>query len=663
MSLGGSSRWLFSVKLYLSAMLAYAVSVHMALPQSYWAVATCCAVMNPVSGAIRSKAVYRGMGTFCAGVIALLLAAAFASTPLVMVIGAGLLTVTAIGLALLDRTPRSYGFQLFGVTLLLIAVSGADHPEYMFDTAVARICEICVGLLCCTLVDSILAPRSLTPAMRGRLQTWLANMESWMDDALLGQRGDALTTHDRHRIIADMIAMSTLAGQLSYDPVVGTRERRCVFAIQQRLLRMVPLLSGVESYSSFWPSDGRHALSVWKRAVSQRMRDGLAADPALLLQGRKAMSRNAPDQPWQELMRGNFVELVADVLQLWTEIRRIQEHLNEGRALPAQLAKQVADSRPFPLWPDVRLALRVSAGVLIAYGVLCGLWWATGWTQGANALLMGVVAMAFFGTVDEAGKAIGAFLRFSALGLGLGGLLSYGLLPLAQNYEMFLAIMALVMLPIGAWAATTPLAILLLALALSNADLQAVYAPRDFGAFLDACVSTLIGIGVGQWCIGIVRRMGPSHMVRRLAEQERKDLKALTVAAGPRVRDNYVNRSLDRIAGITSRSPADDDGSAGLLAGLRAGVAVATIREAAATASGSLRVACDAILAEVRRGRGDTASTQLLLRVDQALSAAWHKHGTTPHALVRSLVGLRLALFEHSHPWAPIPDAVGNTND
>ncbi|MBR8652286.1 FUSC family protein, partial [Achromobacter sp. Marseille-Q0513] len=217
----GPSQWLFSFKLYLSAMLAYALSVHLALPQSYWAVVTCCSVMNPLSGAIRSKSLYRGLGTFCAGVAALLLASAFADAPLLIIIGSGLLAVAAFGLALLDRTPRMYAFQLFGVTLLLVAVSGVDHPELMFDTAVARICEIGVGLFSCTVVDSILAPRSLAPAMRGRLNGWLVDMETWMDDALLGWRGDAASRKDRHRIIADLTAMSALAGQLSYDPVVG----------------------------------------------------------------------------------------------------------------------------------------------------------------------------------------------------------------------------------------------------------------------------------------------------------------------------------------------------------------------------------------------------------------------------------------------------------
>ncbi|MBR8655847.1 FUSC family protein, partial [Achromobacter sp. Marseille-Q0513] len=421
---------------------------------------------------------------------------------------------------------------------------------------------------------------------------------------------------------------------------------------QRRLLRMVPLLSAAESYSALWPAEGSAALAAWKEAVAARARAGEPADDALLEQGRRAMPAGH-EQPWAELTRHNFVSVAADALQLWAEIRQIQAHQDSGQALPARLARKVRDSRPFPLWPDVRLALRVSGGILLAYAALCGLWWATGWTQGANAVLMGAVALAFFGNVDEAGKAIGAFLRFSALGLALAGVLSYGLLPWAQNYEMFLAVMALVMLPIGAWAASTPLAILLLALALSNVNLQAVYAPRDFAAFLEACCTTLLGICAGQWSIGIVRDMGAAQAVERLARQERDDVRALARGGEPQARDNYTNRALDRIASITSRRPVDGDGSVRLLSGLRAGVAISVIRETGAGAPGGLREACEALLDEVRRARGEGVPPQLLARIDEALSAAWRAGAAAPGMLVRGLVGLRVALFERSQAWVP----------
>src|SRR3546814_13329337 len=86
-------------------------------------------------------------------------------------------------------------------------------------------------------------------------------------------------------------------------------------------------------------------------------------------------------------------------------------------------------------------------GIFVAYILLCGLWLATGWHQGPNAVLMGTVAVAFFGGGDEPGKAIAAFGRFAVLSLFLAAILAYGLLPLANDFPTFLIVMGLFMLP------------------------------------------------------------------------------------------------------------------------------------------------------------------------------------------------------------------------
>src|SRR3546814_19544770 len=64
-------RWLFAAKLFIAGMIAFAIAVKIGLPQPYWALVTCCVVMNPITGAIRSKAIYRFMVTLVAGVVSL----------------------------------------------------------------------------------------------------------------------------------------------------------------------------------------------------------------------------------------------------------------------------------------------------------------------------------------------------------------------------------------------------------------------------------------------------------------------------------------------------------------------------------------------------------------------------------------------------------------
>src|SRR3546814_13014287 len=109
-------------------MIAFAIAVKIGLPQPYWALVTCCVVMNPITGAIRSKAIYRFMGTLGAGVVSLVLAAIFVNTPVLLIAVMGLAATATLAVSLIDRTPRSYGFLLFGVTMMLVAVPEINSP-------------------------------------------------------------------------------------------------------------------------------------------------------------------------------------------------------------------------------------------------------------------------------------------------------------------------------------------------------------------------------------------------------------------------------------------------------------------------------------------------------------------------------------------------------
>lgn len=650
--------WLFSAKLFGAAMIAYALSVRMALPQSYWAVVTCCVVMNPISGAVRAKATYRFTGTVLGGVTALLLTAAFGSVPLLLIVTAGLVGSMVFGLSVLDRTPRAYGFQLYGVTLVLVLVAGVDHPERMFDTAVARICEIGVGLFCATVVDSVVAPRSLRPFLRQRLGVWLPDMATWIEDVLQGRLSDAKTRGDRERIVGDLAALSALSGQLRYDPSISRWARQCAFAIQARLLQLMPMLSAVETHLASLPPARRALLLPRLEPALQRAREG-ASGVGLELGPARAAAPEGPEA-WYALVEESLAGEVSDILRLWSEVRAIAAALADRRLLAGVLAARVEAAQALPLQPDFYMAWRVAGGILLTYAVLAGLWWATGWTQGANALLFGIIAVGFFGSLDEAGKAIGAFARFSAMAMIAAGILSYALLPLAGDFPTFALAVGVVMLPLGAWAATNPLAILMLAMTFSNINLQARYAPWDFGSFLDAVSALMLGICLGYFCIGMVRRMGPAHIVQRFARLERSDVAALSRRADRRALNGYSNRALDRVAGMVVRNPGPrgGDGSEWLLAWIRTGVAVGTIRWASAGLAGDLGRACEALLAQVHEdlGQGRHRSAAMLERLDRALALA----GRAPRESVRSrllrgLVELRLSLAEGSPVWEPAP--------
>ncbi|PIK72002.1 fusaric acid resistance protein, partial [Methylobacterium frigidaeris] len=142
MMLPGWRQWLFAVKVSGAALLALGIALWVDLPRPYWAMATVYITMQPLSGATRSKALYRVVGTLIGVTAAVVLVPPLVNAPEVLTLALALWTAACLYLSLLDRSPRSYLFMLAGYTAALIGFPAVTSPETIFDTAVSRAEEI-----------------------------------------------------------------------------------------------------------------------------------------------------------------------------------------------------------------------------------------------------------------------------------------------------------------------------------------------------------------------------------------------------------------------------------------------------------------------------------------------------------------------------------------
>lgn len=640
--------WVFSLKLFAASMCAFATAVAMGLEQPYWALVTCCVLMNPLSGAIRSKAVFRLTGTLCAGGSSLIIAALFSSVPLLMIVSAGLLATVSFTMAALDRTPRAYGFQLFSLTLMLVAVAGVDHPEHMFTVAVARMTEVGLGVLATTLIDGLF-PSSHAAQLQASLQRWLPDMRHWAECVLDGQPQYGQVEHERIKTLADIAALSQLNAQLRYDPMLDRQDLKKAIAIQRRLLAMVPLLSGISSRISSLSDACASQVAPFLREARDALHQGrpAATDFALRLQ------RQADDKiytPWEKMTLHTLADMLTETLNYWHGVDVINTALNDGSVLDAPLSMEVSNAKPFPLLIDTDHAIRMAAGVLCTYSAICLLWFFTSWNQGANMAILGTVAIAFFGGVDDPGVAIAKFGRFACLAMFLSALLCYGLLPIAADFPGFALAMAAFMLPIGAWAASNPLATLVMAMGLSNINLQGHYSPFAFNTYLEMAVASLIGIYAAFLCASLFRSWGAEHALTRSMKQEMKDIVSLSRHATPRARDSYINRSLDRVALAATRlSTAWQESNSSVLAVLRIGANVATLRIHIDQFQGDRRATVERLLAHFGGGLDVLQPPNTLLKeIDTALAASLRESNGHSDRAVRALSGLRLAMFSQA---------------
>ncbi|HAT4997097.1 TPA: FUSC family protein [Serratia marcescens] len=642
----GKPQLLYAVKLFISAMLAFALAESIGLQNPYWAMVTCCVLSNPVSGAVRARATYRFCGTLFAGVLTLGLSAWLSNTPVLLIVAAGLSSSLMLGLSYLDRTPRAYFFQLGAITMMLVAIAYINHPDTMFTMVVTRVTEICLGILAVTLVDSVLFPSSLEPVLRTRLKAWLSDLARWQEDSLDGKGGDAQTDADRIRLLGDIASFNQMMTTLGYDSSVDKPTRQAAISIQQRVLQIVPLLSAIGSSIAALPVGLRPRLQPWLNEVRrQAVEPAPHAAPSVSL-----LPPAASLSPWETLIVDELVEQVEQWLTLWAEVQQLNAFL-DGEPLPAALQAQMMRSRVFSPPPDTGMAVRMFAGILTTYALLCGLWYFTGWEQGANMVLMGIVAIAFFGAGDNPGATIATFGRFATIAMVLGALLSYVLLPLAGDYGSFLIVMGLFLLPLGVWAASNPLATLAIALSLSNVNFQGHYAPNNMGLYLESTTGTLIGVYFAFLCAALFRRWGTDQVVARLMRQDAQEMLRLNRHITERDLQRYQARALDRITALGSRLAVvgQADRSPQLLMRLKTGIDLIRLQQAGGLTPGASPNA--GLPAAFRQlSLHAEAPSELLGQIDAGLQQAWRQND---RRALRPLTRLRLLHFPTALHWNP----------
>ena len=176
--LGGNDA-LFTLKAFLSAIMAYYIALRIGLERPYWAIITSYIVAQPLAGAVSSKAIFRLFGTVVGALVAIVLVPTLGNVPELLCLALAAWLGLCTYVALLDRTPRAYTFLLTGYTAGIIALPTVDVPATIFTVASLRTQEIAIGIISATLVHSLVFPRTVSARMMARIDVILADAERW----------------------------------------------------------------------------------------------------------------------------------------------------------------------------------------------------------------------------------------------------------------------------------------------------------------------------------------------------------------------------------------------------------------------------------------------------------------------------------------------------
>ncbi|MCI0756463.1 FUSC family protein [Teichococcus vastitatis] len=667
--------WLFSARSFAAAALALWIAFSLDLSRPYWAMTTVFIVSQPFAGALRAKALWRLVGTVGGAAFSVAVLPNLVNAPELMALALSAWIGLCLTASFYDPTPRAYAFMLSGYSAALTCFPIIDNPGTVFDTAVNRVLEISLGILCAYLLHGVLLPRHGAPRLLAGSRTWLADLARFAADSLTAPHDPERFSAERRRIARDGAALALLFQQTRYEArgrqaqqlwlprlhrharalptlltAIGERNRALAAQDPAAAEALRPLLADIAAWlgDSVAPPPGPGRLLAAQR-LSARLAEA-AQHPGSAVAG--ATSPHGIN-PWATLLREGLLHRLEELLEHWRETLLLTERLLAER--PAATAPAEEDAPPGHLDP----LLVALSGLAAALAVLLGslIWIGTGWSHGASLAMMSAVGLCIFGALDDPAPALRKFLMGACAAVVIAMLYQFAILPHIDGFPLLLLVLAPLFLCAGAlipqpaqmgWAlavcATVPAVL----------TLQESFS-ADFAASADGGLATAGGLLLSLVLARLVRSLGVGWRVRRLAEADRRDLARLATGRGPAEIRRLLGTMLDRFEALAARLGAADAGAVRVeeLADLRAAVNVLRLRNRLPDLPAEARAATEDMLAALaREARGEAPRDSLRAPLDRALALCAAAGSRSARLAALSLSGLRLALLPDAPPPA-----------
>lgn len=658
---------LFSANSFAAAMLALYISFSLGLPRPYWAMTTAYIVSQPLAGAVRSKAVYRVLGTILGAMAAVFLVPNLVNAPWLLSLALALWVGGCLTVSLLDRTPRSYVLMLAGYTAAIIGFPSVGQPGAIFDVAVSRVIEIGLGILCATLAHSLVFPRPVGTVLRHRLKIWLGEADRWALDVLRGEDGETIS-RDRRHLAAAASEIQMLATHLPFDTSRLRETTGVVRALHERMLLLIPLLSGLadrmEALSEVRDNRVRAALN----AVVAWIETGAPRDPALdLIERLETLAAHRRGAAWSSLLIESLLVRLSDTVRALGEAHALMTRLSDPDAPLSPALDAAARGKGMrPMHADLPLALLSGGAAVIAILLSCAAWILAGWGDGAAAPVMAAVFCCFFAAMDDPVPAIKNFGLYSLLSLPLAAAYLFAILPAIDGFPMLLLAMAPPLLLLGLYIpnpATMGSALAVLMGFCNALALQETFS-ADFAGFLNGNLGQFVGVLFAIMVTAGLRSMGVDASARRLLVRTWKGLARLSRARQAPEPAAFAAILVDRLGMLTPKlaqtGQRHDFVGVDALRDLRVGMNLVAVQSARPDLPAEGKVQLDAALhavgdhfAALAAGGVRRPGEELLARIDTALRSLSIAPATSAVQGVAGLVGLRRNLFPEAPAFVP----------
>jgi uncharacterized membrane protein YccC len=661
-----NQRLLFSLSSYLACVATLGIAFEASMPRPWWALLTVYVTAQPLSGALRPKVSYRLVGIVLGATVAVLLVPNLQNAPEILVPALAAWTGFSIYLAIHDRTPRAFLFQMSAFSAAIIGFPYLDDPGNIFIIAVDRVEEMTVAIVCVTIVHSLLQPWSIKPVISVRAKTFLADAISWSDGAF-DLRHNTLAYGKRQRLAADVTELGIIAIHLPFDTSGGVRTKALVYALQRRLAALIPLASATAQRLQLL--GGREQVTPDIKDLIDRVREWLknsdnesiddeaAYGLELIGRARDLSLAYGRRSDWTSLLSASLTERMAEFLEAVRDARRLVGALNDA---PGNYSDISLNENSPPIARDHALAILAGLATAAAIILYCLVWIFLAWPTGSATAAFAALITCSFAAQEDPAPIIGRYLGATLMTFPIAAIGMFVLLPTVDGYLMLSVALAPVLIGIGYIQADperSSIALPMFSSLIVGLGFVASFQP-DFESFVNTAVAQVMGIVITIAVARLFRSVGVDWSARRLIRLQWRELEDLATSRGEPDFAGWTALSLDRIGQISARlaltSQSNALHAADGLADIRVGRNILHLRRAAEIAHGAALDALNRLLSEVGNlfrmrqhvGTELPPTPEILSALDDAVAAIQTiEHDARRHQALLATVGMRCNLF------------------
>ncbi|HEK1767758.1 TPA: FUSC family protein [Pseudomonas putida] len=506
----------FAIKTLLGGGLALWLALRWGLEQPAWALMTAFIVAQPLSGMVVQKGLARLAGTLVGTFMSVVFIGLFAQTPWLFLLTLALWLALCTAASTQLRSAWAYAFVLAGYTAAIIALPAIDHPLQVFDQAVARCTEICLGIVCATATSALIWPMRVEQQLGGQArQAWQNGMQT--ASAMLGGEDEA--RQGLLDILGRIVAIDVQREHAWFEGSRGRQRARAIRGLSQKLMVLLRISRSVRRQWRQLDEQQAAHLAPWLEEVRTQLAN--PDQPSLLLLRQRIWDAAHDEQisPAEHFCLARLALLLDFAMAATQALLDVEE----GRT-PKDVSLGLAAHRDLPL------ALLFGSRSALAFLVMSSFWLATAWPSAPGGLVLTCVICSLFAS-RENGAQIGlSFLRGILLAIPVaffvGQILlpqwsSFALLCLGMGVPLFFGALGMAHPRTGPTATSYCLHFIVLV-----APLNAMH--FDVASMLNSAQAMLIGVGAAVLAFRLVVLRHPKWLGRRLRAATQSDLVRLT---------------------------------------------------------------------------------------------------------------------------------------